>query len=214
MCGNIGDPVLAVLDQPAELLAVELSSFQLHWAPSLHPDAGVVLNVAEDHLDWHGSMAEYAADKARALAGRVAVVGLDDPVASGLLSTSQAPGSGSVSGWGNPPTVSSVSVPASWSTVPSAPGSRLADAATISVAGPVGVLDALAAAALARAVGVASESIAGRAGVVPGRQAPAELVGEARRGALRRRFQGAPTRTPPRPRSPRSTGWSGSPEAC
>ncbi|WP_438494699.1 Mur ligase family protein, partial [Streptomyces asiaticus] len=66
LCGNIGDPVLAVLDQPAELLAVELSSFQLHWAPSLRPDAGVVLNVAEDHLDWHGSMAAYAADKARA----------------------------------------------------------------------------------------------------------------------------------------------------
>ena len=43
-----------VLDQPVEVLAVELSSFQLHWAPSLRPDAGVVLNVAEDHLDWHG----------------------------------------------------------------------------------------------------------------------------------------------------------------
>nr|MDT0526768.1 Mur ligase family protein [Streptomyces sp. DSM 41633] len=91
LCGNIGDPVLAVLDQPAELLAVELSSFQLHWAPSLRPDAGVVLNVAEDHLDWHGSMAAYAADKARALAGRVAVVGLDDPVAAGLLPAAGAP---------------------------------------------------------------------------------------------------------------------------
>ncbi len=40
LCGNIGDPVLQQLDQPVEVLAVELSSFQLHWAPSLRPDAG------------------------------------------------------------------------------------------------------------------------------------------------------------------------------
>ncbi|MGB3523383.1 MAG: UDP-N-acetylmuramoyl-L-alanine--D-glutamate ligase, partial [Mycobacterium sp.] len=77
LCGNIGSPVLDVLGPPheSELLAVELSSFQLHWAPSLRPEAGAVLNIAEDHLDWHGSMAAYTADKARALAGRVAVVG-------------------------------------------------------------------------------------------------------------------------------------------
>jgi UDP-N-acetylmuramoylalanine--D-glutamate ligase len=82
LCGNIGNPVIDMLAEPAELLAVELSSFQLHWAPSLRPAAGAVLNVAEDHLDWHGSMGAYARDKARALNGRVAVVGLDDPVAA------------------------------------------------------------------------------------------------------------------------------------
>ena len=64
LCGNIGNPVLDVLAEPSEVLAVELSSFQLHWAPSLRPEAGAVLNVAEDHLDWHGSMAAYASDKA------------------------------------------------------------------------------------------------------------------------------------------------------
>ena len=91
LCGNIGNPVIDMLAEPAELLAVELSSFQLHWAPSLRPEAGAVLNVAEDHLDWHGSMDAYAADKARALDGRVAVVGLDDPVAAGLLDGAAAP---------------------------------------------------------------------------------------------------------------------------
>lgn len=90
LCGNIGDPVLSRLHEPAEVLAVELSSFQLHWAPSLAPEAGVVLNVAEDHLDWHGSMAAYAQDKARALTGRVAVAGLDDAVAAALLDSSPA----------------------------------------------------------------------------------------------------------------------------
>ena len=91
LCGNIGDPVLDVLEQPADLLAVELSSFQLYWAPSLRPEAGVVLNIAEDHLDWHSTMAEYTAAKARVLNGRVAVVGLDDSRAAALLDTAPAP---------------------------------------------------------------------------------------------------------------------------
>ena len=51
----------------------------------------MVLNVAEDHLDWHGTIDAYARDKARVLDGRVAVVGLDDPVAAGLLPTAAAP---------------------------------------------------------------------------------------------------------------------------
>ena len=91
LCGNIGDPVLDVLAQPSDLLAVEVSSFQLFWAPSLQPAAGVVLNVAEDHLDWHGGFAAYTAAKARALDGRVAVVGLDDPAAAALLPHAAAP---------------------------------------------------------------------------------------------------------------------------
>ena len=70
--------MLDVLSRPADLLAVEVSSFQLFWAPSLRPEAGAVLNIAEDHLDWHGGFEAYAAAKARALDGRVAVVGLDD----------------------------------------------------------------------------------------------------------------------------------------
>ena len=91
LCGNIGNPVLGLLDEPAELLAVELSSFQLHWAPSLRPAAGAVLNIAEDHLDWHGSFTDYVRAKARALDGQVAIVGLDDPVAAGLRDGAAAP---------------------------------------------------------------------------------------------------------------------------
>ena len=74
LCGNIGSPVLDVLGEPADLLAVELSSFQLYWAPSLRPEAGVVLNIAEDHLDWHSTLADYAAAKAGVLRGRVETV--------------------------------------------------------------------------------------------------------------------------------------------
>ena len=178
LCGNIGDPVLDVLDQPAELMAVELSSFQLHWAPSLRPEAGVVLNVAEDHLDWHGTMEAYARDKARVLDGRVAVVGLDDPVAAGLLSTAGA--SVRVGFRLGEPAQGELGV-RDGVLVDNAFGEQLelAQATSIPVAGPVGVLDALAAAALARAVDTPPEAIArALAGFQVGRHR-AEVVGNA-----------------------------------
>ena len=65
--GNVGMPAVYAVadDEPYEFFAVELSSFQLHWTSSLSPYASVVLNVAEDHVDWHGSFEAYKADKAR-----------------------------------------------------------------------------------------------------------------------------------------------------
>ena len=65
--GNVGTPILDALRDPVEydVFAVELSRFQLHWAESLSPVASVCLNVAEDHVDWHGSYASYLADKAK-----------------------------------------------------------------------------------------------------------------------------------------------------
>lgn len=69
--GNIGVSLLdAVLgEEPYDVLAVELSSYQLHWAPSVRVHSGAVLNLAPDHLDWHGSMEAYAADKGRIYEG-------------------------------------------------------------------------------------------------------------------------------------------------
>lgn len=159
LCGNIGSPVLDVLGEPAELLAVELSSFQLHWAPSLRPEAGAVLNIAEDHLDWHGSMAAYTADKARALTGRVAVAGMDDARAAALLGAAPAavkagfrlgePAAGELG------VIDGVLVDRAF-----ADEVALAPVASITVPGPVGTLDALAASALARSVDVPPEAIA------------------------------------------------------
>lgn len=65
--GNVGTPILeAVLHpQPFDVIAVELSSFQLHWQRSVSPHASVCLNVAPDHIDWHGSVQEYARAKGR-----------------------------------------------------------------------------------------------------------------------------------------------------
>ena len=63
--GNVGTPILeAVLHpQPYDVVAVELSSFQLHWSRSLRPRASACLNVAPDHVDWHGSFEAYLAAK-------------------------------------------------------------------------------------------------------------------------------------------------------
>ncbi len=68
--GNVGTPILeAVLHpQPFDLIAVELSSFQLHWQHSVSPLAAACLNVAPDHIDWHGSFEQYVADKGRVYA--------------------------------------------------------------------------------------------------------------------------------------------------
>jgi UDP-N-acetylmuramoylalanine--D-glutamate ligase len=52
-----------------DVLAVELSSYQLHWSQSVRPYAAAVLNLAPDHLDWHGSVDAYYAAKGRAYKG-------------------------------------------------------------------------------------------------------------------------------------------------
>lgn len=160
-CGNIGWPVLeAVLAQPRQdVIAVELSSFQLHWAPSVWPRAGVVLNVAEDHLDWHGSMAAYAGAKAQALTGEIAVAVVDDAGALALLKgadqagtrigiTAGAPRKGMLGVWGG------ALVDAAFRT------GELLPAVDVRPAGVHNVTNALAAAALALSVDVTAAQVA------------------------------------------------------
>lgn len=66
-CGNIGVPVLDAVRDPQgfDVFVVELSSFQLHWMTGVHPYSAAVLNIADDHLDWHGSFEAYVAAKAK-----------------------------------------------------------------------------------------------------------------------------------------------------
>jgi len=71
VAGNIGPTLLDTLTAHIdgctlpEVWVLELSSFQLHGVVNFEPTAGAVLNVTQDHLDWHGDMANYAADKGR-----------------------------------------------------------------------------------------------------------------------------------------------------
>jgi UDP-N-acetylmuramoylalanine--D-glutamate ligase len=96
--GNIGTPLVQLLAEhpPPSLAVAELSSFQLHFTDTLRPDVGVLLNVAPDHLDWHGSMEAYGDDKARLwrhqAAADVLVANADDAGARALLDRHRPPG--------------------------------------------------------------------------------------------------------------------------
>ncbi|MEZ5213084.1 UDP-N-acetylmuramoyl-L-alanine--D-glutamate ligase [Gordonia sp. (in: high G+C Gram-positive bacteria)] len=169
-CGNIGLTVLDALsaEPRAEVLAVELSSFQLHWAPSVRPRAGVVLNIADDHLDWHGSFEAYRDAKAQVLLGDVAVVGLDDPVAGALATpagsrrvgfTLAAPGPGQL-GRQHGMLVDAAFDDAGGSRPITRAPAELLPADRVRPAGPSGMADALAAAALTRAIGVSTAAVA------------------------------------------------------
>jgi len=63
--GNIGEPLVHAALDPGrfDVLAVELSSFQLHWSSTMAPPLGALLNLADDHLEWHGTFDAYAEAK-------------------------------------------------------------------------------------------------------------------------------------------------------
>jgi UDP-N-acetylmuramoylalanine--D-glutamate ligase len=90
--GNVGVSVIdAVLASPPyDVLPVELSSFQLHWSQSVRPAAGALLNLAPDHLDWHGSMPAYVEVKTRVWAAPIAVANLDDDRVAALFAATSA----------------------------------------------------------------------------------------------------------------------------
>jgi UDP-N-acetylmuramoylalanine--D-glutamate ligase len=92
--GNIGPPLLDVVATRPEVVVAEVSSFQLALSQTFRPRVGAWLNLAEDHLDWHGTMAHYTESKARIWAnqgeGDVAVANADDPVVMARLAGSPA----------------------------------------------------------------------------------------------------------------------------
>jgi UDP-N-acetylmuramoylalanine--D-glutamate ligase len=80
-CGNVGDTVIDAIDRDDayEVLVLELSSFQLHWARQAQFQAAAILNIADDHLDWHGSFDAYADAKFSILdRADVAILNADD----------------------------------------------------------------------------------------------------------------------------------------
>jgi hypothetical protein len=83
--GNLGEPALDLLDEGAELYVLELSSYQLETADSLSLAAAVLLNISPDHLDRYGTVAAYAAAKARIFERcQTAVLNADDPLVATL----------------------------------------------------------------------------------------------------------------------------------
>jgi UDP-N-acetylmuramoylalanine--D-glutamate ligase len=172
--GNVGVSIIdAVLArQPYDVLAVELSSFQLHWSSTVIPAAGALLNLAPDHLDWHRSMSAYVSSKTRVWAGPIAIANLDDPNVAKLLPVDLTSGvaqrrekldqQGKWVGFtlgrpvaGQLGVVDGVLVDRVF-----ADAAPLVPAEQVHPAGPHNVANALAAAALARAHGVPSAAVA------------------------------------------------------
>lgn len=161
--GNVGLPLLeAVLHpEPYDVLAVELSSFQLHWSSTLAPYAGALLNVADDHTDWHGSFQAYALAKGRIFAGGTSIGNADDEVSRVLLNraagrratfTLRVPRTGELG------LVDHLLVDRAFPDV-AGEATELASLADLAVPGAHNVSNALAAAALARSYGVPAESV-------------------------------------------------------
>lgn len=91
--GNLGTPALDMLDMAPEggwdLLALELSSFQLERTQSLEPTAATVLNISPDHLDRYDSLEQYAQAKASIFRGEgTAVINKDDPLVRHMVDAS------------------------------------------------------------------------------------------------------------------------------
>ena len=157
--GNVGLPVIDAVLADWDVLAVELSSYQLAWSSTVAPVAAVVLNLAADHLDWHGSMHAYATAKAAVWAGRVALGNADDPLVRDLLRRTGAPVTAEFT-VARPPERGELGV-VDANLVDRAFGEEiLLPAADVRPAGRHNVANALAAAGLARAIGIPAASVA------------------------------------------------------
>ncbi len=171
--GNVGRPLVEVVTAvdadgvPAfDAVAVELSSFQLHWSSSIAPAAAAVLNVADDHVDWHGSPAAYRDAKAKILARAPFAVGdAGDPVAAELVAAHPHPVTVTL----DEPVRGQLGVRAGAlvdrAFSAAAAGDVLVETSALQVSGPHNLTNALVAAALARVAGVSAADIgAGLAG--------------------------------------------------
>jgi UDP-N-acetylmuramoylalanine--D-glutamate ligase len=162
--GNVGRPLVEVVTAvdadgtPSfDAVAVELSSFQLHWSSSIAPAAAAVLNVADDHVDWHGSATAYRDAKATILhRAPVAVADAGDPVASSLVAAHPHPVTVTL----GEPAPGQLGV-RDGVLVDRAHGAdaELLPAADLQVSGSHNVSNALVAAALARVAGVSATDI-------------------------------------------------------
>ncbi|MEV7672405.1 UDP-N-acetylmuramoyl-L-alanine--D-glutamate ligase [Streptomyces sp. NPDC000963] len=168
--GNIGVSLLdAVLgEREYDVLAVELSSYQLHWAPSVRAHSAAVLNLAPDHLDWHGSMEAYAADKGRIYEGnRIACVyNTADKVTEDLVREADVEEGCRAIGFtlGTPGpselgVVEGLLVDRAFVENRRENAQELAEVADVQPPAPHNIANALAAAALARAFGVDAKAV-------------------------------------------------------
>jgi UDP-N-acetylmuramoylalanine--D-glutamate ligase len=171
--GNIGAPLVDLPGRSSptgyDVLAVELSSHQLHWSSTMAPEAGAILNLADDHLEWHGDFAAYAGAKEAIWRSSqkgtgTAVFNVDDPL---VAAAAERSGGAHQIGF----TLGTVGegrfgLKDGWLTMPS--GEPIIAADRIRPSGTHNVANALAAAALASCYGVPASAMRdGLAGYLP-----------------------------------------------
>ena len=179
--GNVGLPIVeAVMDPvPYDVLAVELSSFQLHYTHSMSAESAVVLNIAEDHLDWYDDepggrpggrtvMESYAADKARIYerVQRACVYNVEDPATEEMVAEADVVEGARAVGFtlgmpaaGNVGVVEDLLVDRSFIEERATSAAELCTLDDLASNAPHFVANALAAAALARAHGVSQQAV-------------------------------------------------------
>jgi UDP-N-acetylmuramoylalanine--D-glutamate ligase len=163
-CGNVGDTVIEAVDRkdPYDYLVLELSSFQLHWAKQAEFVSAAILNIADDHLDWHGNFDAYADAKFSILdRAEVAVLNADDQevvtranrfTGRKVFFSLDTPAPGEIG------VVEELLVDRAFVTDPME-AAMICELKDITPTVPHNVSNALAAAALARTVGVSHENI-------------------------------------------------------
>ena len=163
-CGNVGDTVIEAVDrkEPYDYLVVELSSFQLHWAKQAQFFSAAILNIADDHLDWHGTFDAYADAKFSILdRAELAVLNADDEqvvlranrfTGRKVFFSLDTPAPGEIG------VVEELLVDRAFVTDP-LEAAMMCELKDITPTVPHNVSNALAAAALARTVGVSYENI-------------------------------------------------------
>lgn len=181
-CGNVGKTVIesVLSSENFDYLIIELSSFQLHWLEDAHFASTAILNIADDHVDWHGSFDAYARDK----------VSILDKSATAILNGDDGEVLSRTSHWLGRKVFYSLDTPAPGElgvveellvdrafVADTQEAAVFAELLEITPSVPHQVSNALAAAGLARTIGVSHEQIrAGLATFKPGRHRIEEVV--------------------------------------
>jgi UDP-N-acetylmuramoylalanine--D-glutamate ligase len=164
--GNIGRPLLDAVHDDVDVAVAEVSSFQLRFTETFRPRVAVLLNVAEDHLDWHPSFEDYVAAKARIFANQAGddllVFNADDDAVAGVAETAPARSVAFTLGAGA----------GAWRVehgrVLRPGGAPLLATSELARSGPHDIANALAAAAAAADLGAADDALAGVLRSFPG----------------------------------------------
>ena len=161
-CGNVGDPVIEIVtNSDADLLILELSSFQLSWSNEARFHASAILNIAEDHIDWHGTFDAYASAKfAIANMSELLIFNIDDSVVKERAQKVNIRSIGFTLQTPKPDQIGLVENLVVDRAFINGDAEALFELQDVTPAVPHNLLNAMAAAALARSVGAKGESIA------------------------------------------------------